>query len=98
MNKEIQAKQGMILKQFQSLPSIGKAGSLDLWNMGFRSIDELKGKNPMELYEKLCYITKLKHDICVLYSFRCMVYFVNEKEHEKEKLNWWYWKDKTYNE
>ncbi|MGZ3922021.1 MAG: helix-hairpin-helix domain-containing protein [Bacteroidia bacterium] len=34
----------------------------------------------------------------MLYTFRCAVYFVSEKNHSKEKLNWWYWKDKTYNE
>ena len=98
MNKEIQAKQGIILKQFQTLPSIGKAGSLDLWNMGFRSITELEGQNPRELYERLNKITGMKHDICMLYTFRCIVYYVTEKQHEKEKLNWWYWKNNTYNE
>jgi hypothetical protein len=96
--KKIYAEKDLVLKEFQTLPSVGKAGALDLWNMGFRSIEELKGKNPMELYEKLCHITGLRHDICVLYSFRCMVYFVTEKDHENEKLKWWYWKDKRYNE
>jgi len=88
----------MILRQFQTLPSVGKAVSLDLWNMGIRSINELKGRNPMELYEQLNYISGLKQDICVLYTFRCMVYYVTEKEHDKEKLNWWYWKGNRYNE
>ena len=88
----------IILKQFQILPSIGKAGALDLWNMGFRNINELKGQNPIELYERLNYITGMKHDICMLYTFRCIVYFVSEKEHEPHKLNWWYWKNNSYNE
>jgi len=88
----------IILKQFRTLPSIGKACSLDLWNMGFRNIHELKGQNPMELYERLNKITGLKHDICMLYTFRCIVYFVTEKNHDILKLNWWYWKNHTYNE
>jgi hypothetical protein len=87
-----------ILKQFQTIPSIGKACSLDLWNMGFRNINELKGQNPLLLYEKLNTVTGVKHDICMLYTFRCAVYYVTEKTPEKKKLNWWYWKDKTYNE
>ncbi|MFT3911695.1 MAG: helix-hairpin-helix domain-containing protein [Ferruginibacter sp.] len=87
-----------ILKQFQTIPSIGKACSLDLWNMGFRNIDELKGKDPSVLYDKLNKLSGVTHDICMLYTFRCAVYYVTEKEHEKEKLNWWYWKDKPYNE
>jgi hypothetical protein len=97
MKKKFTEKE-IILKQFQTIPSIGKACSLDLWNMGYRSIAELKGKNPMELYERLNYVTGQTHDICMLYTFRCAVYFVTEKEHEIEKLNWWYWKNKSYNE
>lgn len=34
----------------------------------------------------------------MLYTFRGAVYFATEKKHSKEKLNWWYWKDKKYNE
>jgi len=87
-----------ILKQFQNIPGIGKACALDLWNIGLRSVDDLRGKNPELLYEKLNRISGTRHDICMLYTFRCAVYFVSEKNHEKEKLNWWYWKENKYNE
>ncbi len=92
MNKE------KILKQFQIIPGIGKACSLDLWNIGLRSIADLEGQNPNDLYEKLNKVTGAKHDICMLYTFRCAVYYMSEQNHDKDKLNWWYWKDKTYNE
>ncbi len=92
MNKE------KILKQFQIIPGIGKACSLDLWNIGLRSIADLEGQNPNDLYEKLNKVTGAKHDICMLYTFRCAVYYATEQNHDKDKLNWWYWKDKTYNE
>jgi hypothetical protein len=88
----------IILKQFQTLPSVGKAVSMDLWNMGFRNIEELKRQNPMKLYEQLNRITGMKHDICMLYTFRCIVYYATEKQHDHEKLKWWYWKSNTYNE
>jgi hypothetical protein len=87
-----------VLKQFQTIPGIGKACSLDLWNIGLRGIEELSGQNPTVLYETLNTITGVKQDICLLYTFRCAVYFATEKDHEREKLNWWYWKDKVYNE
>ncbi|MBK9737468.1 MAG: pathogenicity locus [Saprospiraceae bacterium] len=87
-----------ILKEFQVIPSVGKACALDFWNIGLRSVDELSGQNPNVLYHKLNNITGVRHDICMLYTFRCAVYFVTEKNHEKQKLNWWYWKDKMYNE
>lgn len=87
-----------ILKEFRKMPGIGKACSLDLWNIGLRGIEDLKGKNPSILYRKLNEVTGLTHDICMLYTFRCAVYFASETNHDKEKLNWWYWKNKTYNE
>ncbi len=89
---------GKVLKEFQTIPSIGKACLLDFWNIGMRSIADLKGQNPSVLYDKLNTITGLTHDICMLYTFRCAGYFATEKHHDKAKLNWWYWKDKTYRE
>ena len=97
MNKTTTNKE-KILKQFQTIPSIGKACSLDLWNIGLRSIDELAGQNPRVLYNKLNNLTGVNHDICMLYTFRCAVYYATEKTHDKNKLYWWYWKDKIYNE
>lgn len=86
------------LKDLQSIPGIGKACSIDLWNIGIRNITDLSGQNPNVLYDKLNAYCGVKQDICMLYTFRCAVYFASENDHEKEKLNWWYWKGKTYNE
>jgi nucleotidyltransferase/DNA polymerase involved in DNA repair len=87
-----------VLKQFQTIPGIGKACSLDLWNIGLRSINDLKGQNPAILYDRLNKITGMTHDICMLYTFRCAVYYATESEYDSEKLQWWYWKNKQYNE
>ena len=91
-NKEV------TLRKLQSIPGIGKACSLDLWNIGVRSISDLAGQNPSVLYDKLNTYSGVKQDICMLYTFRCAVYYATENHQEKEKLNWWYWKDKYYNE
>ena len=95
VNKDVVYKQ-KVLKQFQIIPGIGKACSLDLWNIGLRKVEDLKNKNPTILYNKLNAVTGLTHDICMLYTFSCAVYFATEKQHEPEKLNWWYWKNKKY--
>ena len=87
-----------VLKELQKIPSIGKACALDLWNIGIRSITDLKGKNPANLYKQLNTLSGVMHDPCMLYTFRCAVYFASESIYETKKLNWWYWKDKTYNE
>jgi hypothetical protein len=91
-------KNTAVLKELQTISGIGKACALDLWNIGIRSIKELKDKNPAVLYDKLNTSSGVKHDICMLYTFRCAVYFVSEKHHDKQKLNWWYWKARGYNE
>ena len=97
MNKTISDKE-KVLRQLQSIPGIGKACSLDLWNIGIRDISDLAGQNPSVLYDKLNIHSGVRHDICMLYTFRCAVYFATEANHERKKLNWWYWKDKFYNE
>ena len=87
-----------VLKQLQEIPGIGKACSIDLWNIGVRKISDLEGQNPQILYDRLNRYSGATHDICMLYTFRCAVYYASEENHETEKLNWWYWQDKTYNE
>lgn len=87
-----------VLKQLQVIPGIGKACALDLWNIGIRRVEDLEGQNPALLYNKLNLTTGVVHDICMLYTFRCAVYYATEAMPQQEKLNWWYWKDKKYNE
>jgi hypothetical protein len=45
-----------------------------------------------------CMKKGFQDDRCVLYVFRCAVYFAEHEQHEPEKLKWWYWKDKDYPE
>ena len=96
--KKIITEKEKVLKQLQIIPGIGKACSLDLWNIGIRNISDLAGQNPSVLYDRLNTFSSVTNDICLLYTFRCAVYFATEKDHDIEKLNWWYWKDKYYNE
>ena len=100
MNKSIHDNIAKIksLKELQSIPGIGKACSLDLWNIGIMRIADLAGKNPQSLYEKLNKVSDAMHDICMLYTFRCAVYYATENQHDNEKLNWWYWKNHGYKE
>ena len=82
-----------ILKEFQTIPGVGKSIAQDLWNLGIRSLDELKDKNPQQLYEQLCALHGCHVDRCMLYVFRCAVYFASPIEHDFELLKWWNWKD-----
>lgn len=77
----------------RSIPGVGKSIERDLRDLGIDRSSCLKGKNPERLYQRLCRLRGRHVDRCMLYVFRCAVYFVSEKRHEPEKLKWWNWKD-----
>jgi len=81
------------LKEFQTIPGVGKTIAQDLWNLGIRSINDLKSKSPQKLYDELCALQGTHVDRCMLYVFRCAVYFASEKDHDPKLLKWWNWKD-----
>jgi hypothetical protein len=77
------------------IPGVGPSIASDLRSLGIREIAELRGRNPERLYSELCRQTGHHVDRCVLYVFRCAVYFASESKHDPEKLKWWNWKDGT---
>jgi nucleotidyltransferase/DNA polymerase involved in DNA repair len=83
------------LKELSQIPGVGKVVSRDLYNLGFKSIKDLKGINPEKIYDSHNKFRGSIQDRCMLYTFRCAVYYANteDEEREKQKLNWWYWKD-----
>ena len=84
------------IKELTIIPGVGKSLATDLWNIGITSITDLKGQNPENLYELSNSFAGVIQDKCVLYVFRCAVYFAETptNEQEIEKLKWWNWKDK----
>jgi len=74
------------------IPGIGKSIAKDLNSIGILSVSDLKGKDPEKLYDKSNKQAGCIQDRCLLYAFRCAVYFAEGGE-EKEKLKWWNWKD-----
>lgn len=84
----------LVLKEFQQIPGVGKSIAQDLWDMGFRSPAELRKKNPEKLYDEFCSLRGMPVDRCMLYVFRCAVYFVSFKNHDPKLLKWWNWKDR----
>ncbi|MFZ2538735.1 MAG: helix-hairpin-helix domain-containing protein [Oscillospiraceae bacterium] len=82
-----------ILKDFQKIPGVGKSISQDLYDLGYRSIEELKNLDPEEMYKNLCAYQDMHVDRCMLYVFRCAVYYASSDIHDPELLKWWNWKD-----
>lgn len=81
------------LEEFKQIPGVGDACAQDLWNIGIRSMADLKLVNPETLYEKLCQYQGQKVDRCMLYVFRCAVYYASHDHHDSNLLKWWSWKD-----
>jgi Pathogenicity locus len=75
------------------IPGVGPSIARDLESLGIRRVAQLKGADPQKLYDRLCVKTGAKQDRCVLYTFRCAVYYASHPRHEPGKLKWWNWKD-----
>ena len=83
----------MLNKNLQSIPGVGKSLSQDLVDLGYSRVDELKTEDPEMMYQNLIALRGYHIDRCVLYVFRCAVYFASHETHDKELLKWWNWKD-----
>lgn len=82
-----------VIKNLSRIPGIGPSLATDLYGLGVREVSELRGGNPESLYSELCERAGQHVDRCVLYAFRCAVYFASEPQPDPEKLKWWNWKD-----
>ncbi len=85
------------LKDLRRIPGVGKSLAGDLLGLGYRRVDELRGQDPQEMYERFMAQVGGHVDRCVLYVFRCAVYFAETEggPRDPEKLKWWNWKDRT---
>ena len=77
----------------QTIPGVGKNIAQDLIDLGYPTVESLRGQDPEELYRKDCLRKGRIEDRCQLYVFREAVYFAGQEEHDPEKLKWWNWKD-----
>lgn len=75
------------------IPGIGPSLAKDLESLGIQIVADLKGKDPEKMYRELEKRVGAHVDRCVLYTFRCAVYFASHAKHDPEKLKWWNWKD-----
>ncbi|MEP0823157.1 MAG: pathogenicity locus [Ignavibacterium sp.] len=82
-----------VLKELQTIPSAGPSIARDLWELGIRTVADLKGKDPQRLYDHRCSQVGKLIDRCLLYTFRCAVYYASRQRHDPKLLKWWNWKD-----
>lgn len=75
------------------IPGVGVATVEDLNRLGIFEVEQLKDRDPQRMYDDISRLDGVKHDRCVLYVFRCAVYYASQPRHDPEKLKWWNWKD-----
>ena len=77
------------VRYFSDLPNIGPASAKDFELLGFKNPGELKGADPLELYNALSHITDSYQDPCVLDVFMSVVDFLDGNPPKA----WWHFTD-----
>ena len=77
----------------QTIPGVGPSIAQDLKDLGYSMVRDLRNEDPEKMYDALITLRGVHQDRCVLYVFRCAVYFAGNKTHDTELLKWWNWKD-----
>lgn len=77
------------------IPGVGKSIAQDLVNINIETIAQLKGKDPQTLYDQSNAYAGMVQDRCLLYVFRCAVYYADTPpaHRDPEHLKWWNWKE-----
>ena len=81
------------LHTLTDLPNVGPAMARDLQRLGFDHPDQLRGRNPQELYDRLCALTGLRQDPCVLDVFVSVIRFMDGEEPHP----WWFYSPERKN-
>jgi hypothetical protein len=87
------SQRNQTVQELRTIPGVGRSIANDLWELGIRRVTDLKGKDPERLYRRRCAQQGAPIDRCLLYVFRCAVYYASHKSHKPELLKWWNWKD-----
>ena len=70
------ARQSGDARRFADIPNIGPAMVEDFRNLGIERPRQLVGKDPYALYTRLCTLTGVRHDPCVIDTFISAVRFM----------------------
>ena len=71
----------------RGIPNLGPATAMDLQRLGVDRLEELRGKDPDQLYDRLCRIDGVKHDICVRDVFAALV----DQAQGRRAKPWWHY-------
>ena len=65
------------VSELQTIPNVGPAVARMLARLEVANVDELRGRDPHELFERLCALDGQRHDPCLLDTVVAAVDFAN---------------------
>lgn len=80
------AKELQALAEFQSIPSLGIGFAKELMRQGYYSLEDLRGKSGVKLFDAFEKHCGCWADPCVEDSYRLLAHFI---EHRDESKRWW---------
>jgi hypothetical protein len=77
----------------QAIPGVGPSIARDLRALGIRRVAQLRNRDPERLYARINRLRGIRQDRCLLYVFRCAVYYASAQHPQPRLLRWWSWSD-----
>ncbi len=77
----------MTVEKLTDIPNVGKRVAGDLELLGIKKLADLRNKDPYKLYQKLCKLTGVRHDPCLLDTFMAVVDHANGAP----RTPWWFY-------
>lgn len=59
--------------ELTEIPNVGPAVARTLERLGVGGVDDLRGRDPQELFDRLCRLDGRRHDPCLLDTFAAVV-------------------------
>jgi hypothetical protein len=87
-------RRATVPRSLREIPGVGPSIAQDLADLGYLRPEDLRGADPERMYRRICSMRGTHQDRCLLYVFRCAVYYADNSVHDPQLLKWWNWKDR----
>lgn len=77
----------------REIPGVGPSIAKDLRALGIMRVSDLRGRSPERMYDTSNRLRGVVQDRCLLYVFRCAVYYADTPKPKGRLLKWWNWSD-----
>lgn len=78
-------------RELRDLAGVGKEFLKDFDLLGIHSVEELCGRSPRDLYDRMCGLTKSRQDPCVYDVFACAIAQAEDPNLPADECKWWTW-------